>query len=175
MVIQFYFLIMPSATCHLTRARCLVNLYIQHQHFYKHHLAHHEAFLNCLSQVVSPQPYFTSSPLGTLSSLFSSSDTTSESQDTSAQSNLDSEHWLGTSGSELSSISDFNAMDLDVLFRYEDSDSEDSDSDGDSKWGTGWDGTSGGSDGDDEESMDSDGEDTMMLVRSQFHTFVCIK
>jgi hypothetical protein len=61
-------------------------------------------------------------------------------------------------------------MDLDVLFQY-----EDSDSDGDSEWGTGWEGTSGGSDGDDEESMGSDGEDSMMPVRSQFHTFVCSK
>ena len=58
-------------------------------------------------------------------------------------------------------------MDLDAPFQY-----EDSDSDGNSEWGTGWEGTSGGSDGDDEESMGSDGEDSMMLVRSQFHTFV---
>jgi hypothetical protein len=59
-------------------------------------------------------------------------------------------------------------MDLDVPFRYEDSDSN-----GDSEWSTGWEGKSGGSDGDDEESIGSDGEDSMMPVRSQFHTFVC--
>ena len=63
-------------------------------------------------------------------------------------------------------------MDLDAPFRFEDSDSEDSDSDGDSEWGMGWDSISGGSDGDDEESIDSDGEDNMMPVRSHFHTFV---
>ena len=137
MVIQFYFLIMPSAIHHLTRARRLVNLYIQHQHFYKHCLARREAFPNHLSQVASPQPHLTSSPLGTLSSLSSSSNTTSESQDASAQSNSDSEHWPGTSGLELSSISDFNAMDLDVPFWYKDSNSEDFNSDGDSEWGTG--------------------------------------
>ena len=118
---------MPPARRCLARARRLVNLYIQHQCFYKHCLACHKAFLECLSQATSPQPLLTSSPLGTLSSLSSSFDTTSA----SAQSNSDSKHWLGTSSSELSSISDFNAMDLDAPFRYEDSDSN-----GDSKWGT---------------------------------------
>ena len=160
---------MPSATRRLARATRLVKLYIQHQRFYKRHLARCEAFLERHSRAASPQPLFTSSPTGTLSSLSSSSDTASDASAQNASQSSDSENWLDTSNSELFSIFESDAMDLDAPLRSEDSNSEDSD--GDSEWG-GWDsiaGMSGGSDGDDE---DSDGEDTIMPVRSHFQAFV---
>ena len=161
---------MPSATRRLARATHLVKLYIQHQRFYKCRLARRKAFLERHSRAASPQPLFTSSPTGTLSSLSSSSDTASDASAQNAnQSNSDSENWLETSNSELSSIFESDAMDLDAPLRSEESNSEDSD--GDSEWG-GWDsiaGMSGGSDGDDE---DSDGEDTTMPVRSHLQAFV---
>ena len=143
---------MPSATCRLARANRLVKLQKEYQLFYKLRHARCRAFLRHHNQAASPQPLLTSSSLSELSSSAGGSDSTSSPQSQDAQSNPSSVSSGSWPENSESLISDFDAMDLDTC--------DDLELDFDSKQDMDSDGISGGSDGDDEQSIDDVLDDT---------------
>ena len=151
---------MPSATRHLARANCLVKLHREYQLFYKLCHACCRAFLRHHNQAASPQPLLTNSSLSELSSSAGGFDSTSSPQSQDAQPNPSSVSFRSWPGNPESSISDFDAMDLNTCNDFElNFDSEqDMDSDG----------TLEGSDGNNEQSIDDIFNDTAWPLFQSF-------